>query len=148
MEAFETIRPGRYRHFKGNEYRVLYTIPPGTARRWSPWWCIRPSTGSGASGSGPRPCGTRRYSGTAGPLPGLPISGREKPEAAAAGEQQKHLLSQVLLLFLRKGNTRMVDGSIPSDGKERETHPRHLGPALPLALLYQRITSKVLREYK
>ena len=25
MEAFETIRPGRYRHFKGNEYRVLYT---------------------------------------------------------------------------------------------------------------------------
>ncbi len=28
MEELFALRPGRYRHFKGNEYELLYVVPP------------------------------------------------------------------------------------------------------------------------
>ena len=55
MSAAQTLRPGRYRHFKGKEYELLFvathseTLEPMVAR----------STGSAACGCAPPPCGAR-----------------------------------------------------------------------------------------
>ena len=53
----EPVRPGRYRHFKGNEYEVLYTAKHSET--------LEPMVASTACGSVRPPCGTRRWSGTA-----------------------------------------------------------------------------------
>lgn len=36
MEELFALRPGRYRHFKGNEYELLYVARH--SRLWSRWW--------------------------------------------------------------------------------------------------------------
>ena len=67
----ETIRPGRYRHFKGKEYRVLYTATH--SETLEPYVVYQALYGEGAYGFAPPPCGTNWWSGTAKPSSGLPL---------------------------------------------------------------------------
>ena len=70
MEPLPVLRPGRYRHFKGNAYELLTvarhseTLEPMVVYRAL-------STGRAASGCVLRPCGVRLWSGTAIAAPGL-----------------------------------------------------------------------------
>lgn len=68
---YDLPRPGRYRHFKGNEYQLLYVARH--SETLEPMVVYQPSMGSGASGCGRRPCGMRLWSGTAIRGPGSPI---------------------------------------------------------------------------
>ena len=49
----EEIKTGRYRHFKGNEYRVLYIAKHSETLEW----CIRRCTANMESGYARRACG-------------------------------------------------------------------------------------------
>ena len=87
MEPFKyNVLPGRYRHFKGNEYEVL-----GMARHSETegeWWCTAPCTVSAASGCARPPCGARLWSGTAGCSRALCAS-KNKRRAAAENAYKK-----------------------------------------------------------
>ena len=60
-EAKETIRPGRYRHFKGREYEVLCIARHSEDE--SPMVVYRPLYNDSGL------CGTKPWSGTEGPIP-------------------------------------------------------------------------------
>ena len=63
MERLPELQPGRYRHFKGNEYELLYvarhseTLEPMVVYRAH-------CTGNAVSGCGLPPCGARLWTGT------------------------------------------------------------------------------------
>ena len=70
MEEME-LRPGRYRHFKGNEYRLLYVARHSeTLENMVVYQALY---GERGSGSGRRPCGMKSWSGTAIRGPGSSI---------------------------------------------------------------------------
>ena len=71
----ETIRPGRWRHFKGNEYQVL-----GLARHsetLEDMVVYRALTVRAVCGCGPRPCGWKPWTGTGIAAPASCASGTE-----------------------------------------------------------------------
>ena len=57
-EALETIKPGKYRHFKGNEYEVAAIARH--SETGNPWWYTGHCTGAGTSGCARRKCGMKR----------------------------------------------------------------------------------------
>ena len=75
MSAPQTLRPGRYRHFKGREYELLFVATH--SETLEPMVVYRALYGSGASGCAPPPCGTSRSSATGRSCAALLTSGTE-----------------------------------------------------------------------
>ena len=92
MEELFALRPGRYRHFKGNEYELLYvarhseTLEPMVVYR---------ALESGACGCVLLPCGASRRTGTAIMAP--VFSGSVGPRKRSDG------LQKYFSRFLKKG---------------------------------------------
>ena len=57
MSAAQTLRPGRYRHFKGKEYELLFVATH--SETLEPLVVYRALYGSAACGCAPPPCGAR-----------------------------------------------------------------------------------------
>ena len=74
----EEIRPGRYRHFKGREYRVYFTARHSETEELMVVY--QPLYGEGGCGCARRPCGASMWSGTGTPAPDLCISEGNKGE--------------------------------------------------------------------
>lgn len=77
MSAAQTLRPGRYRHFKGKEYELLFLATH--SETLEPMVVYRALYGSGVSGCVPPPCGTRRSSATGRPSAASPILENSAP---------------------------------------------------------------------
>ena len=93
MEELFALRPGRYRHFKGNEYELLYVARH--SRLWSRWWSTGLCMESGACGCVLLPCGASRRTGTAIMAP--VFSGSVGPRKRSDG------LQKYFSRFLKKG---------------------------------------------
>lgn len=64
MSAAQTLRPGRYRHFKGKEYELLFLATH--SETLEPMVVYRALYGERGIWVRPAPCGTRRSSATGG----------------------------------------------------------------------------------
>ena len=78
------IKPGKYRHFKGNLYEVIGVA--GTRRPRKKWWSTVPCTGSTDCGCARLPCGRKPLTGTATMGRDFSLSENEQALAAKRGE--------------------------------------------------------------
>lgn len=75
----ETIKPGRYRHFKGKEYEVLYIATH--SETCEEWWSIARCMVNAACGCAPQACGMRSSSAMERRIDASPTSARATRDA-------------------------------------------------------------------